>query len=148
MSPRGYPDYFGQSIFPKYGTPHRIYNDGDNAPASVKTAIITALGKGKSYGGSIYCYSVWDNRDCIVTLEIDGITTFEMDFEEMTRRAIFDGAGSTVWLSKYVWDTDRLITSLRISPDITFEQSLVLSITPTVSGPVLYYNDFSWVEVT
>jgi len=145
--PRGYPDRFGQPQFPSYGIPQRVYASSEFADPNVKKTIIDISGKGKTYGGVIYFYSAYDNRDCLVELEVDDVVIFQQDFKDMLRYRVIDGNGSTVWLTDYDWDGVSGDWAIRINADITFNTSLKLHITPTISGKIMYWVDFAWVKV-
>jgi len=84
---RGYPDFFGQSIFPYFG-PTNIINDAGFSTGGADV-IINLVGKGVFLGGTIY---VNDNDDPPVSIfeiamRVDGgdnlrLRTFRLDDRE------------------------------------------------------------------
>ena len=50
---RGYPDYFGQSIFPKYGGARQEVQNKVSVPAGTTKSIVTVTGKGVMYQAGI-----------------------------------------------------------------------------------------------
>lgn len=68
---RGYPDYFGQSIFPYYG-PWSLYNWGAAVDASAVTELINYTGKGVLVAGHLYVRADLSQRNGIVRIHTDG----------------------------------------------------------------------------
>lgn len=73
--PRGYPDFYGYSIVPKYGSAQEETDSSWLASVAGYTTILKATGKGRSYSGYVLAYGAGTIiEDFKVEFEIDGVT--------------------------------------------------------------------------
>ena len=70
---KGYPDFYGFSIFPKYGSV--MIDDFPSAAVGpgATVAIHEVFGNGRIYGGHLYCTAFADWSDIYVRVFIDGV---------------------------------------------------------------------------
>jgi len=119
--PRGYPDYFGQSIFPKYGG-FKTYQHSELNLSSVNyTTIVNVTAKGKIYDG--YLCFVGTAMDVFAKLKvtIDGAVTQETTLDFLLNR--FWSFSNRGILNIIAWNDEDEYYYVQVGKDITFEQS-------------------------
>ena len=107
---KGYPDFFGQSIFLQYGTPSK-YGGALSVPAGATVEVLSYLGKGILYSMMVTVYGLSDNRNDNVGLYIDGNTISyanpRNNFHQFSRNYITGSVGVSSW--NYVTDELQVI---------------------------------------
>lgn len=142
--PRGYPDYFGRAMFPKYGTGLVANHLITNHLLEREVTMFSIAGKGRLYYGWLYSYNITDTGAISISIEVDGteifdevLTTFrDRHFQQINITPVFLVMYKTV-LKQFVFG---------FSGDITFEQTYVVKVdnrlaTTIHHDGVLYYAE-------
>ncbi|MBD3390735.1 MAG: hypothetical protein GF410_01855 [Chitinivibrionales bacterium] len=84
---KGYPDWFGYSLFPKYGTVTTISVD-NVVPVADWTEIVALTGKGQIFGGALDITNLNTNRNAAaeIRVQLDGTTILNTDLRSFYRR--------------------------------------------------------------
>jgi len=71
---RGYPDFYGYQIVPKYGMPTFETKIATVFPTAAWENVFNIAGKGRSYGGHVFLYGVNDvTASSMIRVTIDGV---------------------------------------------------------------------------
>jgi len=141
---KGYPDYFGYSMFPFYGAPVKI--DG-------ATGLIISTGTGNLFNvtvkGSILSGWIGVNSvdlDSLIHmyLTIDGVEMFQTTLSSMLQNNLTKEGESLIYLTRYEPETGYY--ALAISKGISFSSQFKLDIYNDTTGNafgvgILYYNN-------
>ena len=139
--PRGYPDYFGQSIFPKYGVFTK--ENGTTTIAALSTdTVIKVTDKGRTYGARLHIDESFDVSNCVFRLVIDGTIVYDTTPAVSLKHNITEEGQAPFYLRRY--DSIDNSYTLCLSKDITFEQSLEITFQNVTANSVdveyyLYY---------
>ena len=139
--PRGYPDYFGQSIFMKYGSAQRAAYDG-YVTANTENNIITISGKGRLYGGYLYTDQGTNQKNDRVRVYVDGVMIFSLMWEGLYTQNTTTGTPSPVSLTRY--DIGSQGFAMVFGGNITFDSELKITYgeyggyTPRVGSEIYY----------
>jgi hypothetical protein len=140
-----FPDWFGQSIFPKYGV--FSYEEGTEqtwvAATGYKTLLDLSL-KGRTVGGSIECYESLAALNNYIRVTLDG-AVIQTDY---VQQAIFNNfyVDSFRPCKLVLFDAINWQLGWSIIPDITFDASFKIEIQPALlatfkaKGYLYYYN--------
>lgn len=140
---RGYPDFFGISIIPKYGTTYRATGVAV-VTASDRTDIITVTGKGILFGGTIDAYNGGNQQNSDIYLYIDGNLVLNYSWVGLKTYNY-----SMVAIKGYeltMFDNNGGYYGAYLNFDMPFEKSFTLTYnelagnTPTVSAKLTYAN--------
>jgi len=124
--PRGYPDYFGQSIFPKYGKTRLKTQDDDTVTNNATETVLTITGKGRIFGGWIKCLVETASNNFWVKLYIDD-NIISSDQPALHRfRGIIPGVNAVVVITEY--NSVSGIYTFTIGNELTFESSFRIDI--------------------
>jgi len=121
--PRGYPDWFGQPQFPKYGAVKNL-SGSTLVPSGVETEVFSIIGKGKIYYGWIYYLTLYDSSSAYYAPIIDGTRVWRYIIDHMRQRGVYADSGYAMFLLCYDKESNLYVTGLR--GDITFEKSFIL----------------------
>lgn len=139
-----YPDYFGISIFPKYGDCVWVVDEVD-VPLTVYTEILKIEGKGRTYGGIISVADTDANILDAFKIFVDGDFLYGSRWLELYERNIVGDYKVPITISSY--DTETPLFTAIISPDITFESSLLLEYYAAVAAPVTVEAGLFYTEI-
>jgi len=140
--PRGYPDYFGQSIFPKYGGARRksFYSV---IVANTENDIVVVSGKGVIFGGWLYSNYGSKQEDDIIRIYVDEIESVYHTWLGLGRQNIANGNPTPVSISRYEPFEEKYC--LIIGEGVTFDTQFKITYeetggyTPTIQCE-LYYS--------
>jgi hypothetical protein len=139
---RGYPDFFGYSIFPWFGVNHSQEVLTALILSGVIADVFNLPYKGVIKGGFLE-FSLGDGAGFVtLSLSVDGDTVFAFTLEYMRNKALVQSGSHLVFLKKY--DPDALLFTVGFTPDISFGQEYILTAQPTgaanlaVAGELLY----------
>jgi len=145
---RGYPDFFGFSIVPKYGTP--VYEQ--KLAAIVATLnwenIFTCTGKGRTYGGYIYTAAVNNSfTNSYLRTTIDGVQ-FNWPYPKVELdRAIYRVVTKPFSLTAYFRTALTWEINWTAEKDFTFGQSFIVDFYNGSAGNVTIDGIFMWGQV-
>lgn len=126
---RGYPDFFGQSIFPKFGA--LTYVDlasGVVAPGNWATVVDVST-KGQIHSCLIAIQEIGGTSEAVsIKVTVDGLELFNWNVVALKNYALDKNRS---WLAYLVlYDTETPLYGISLSDSITFEQSLKVEIAP------------------
>lgn len=121
---RGYPDYFGQSIFPRYGDTIPV-DYGVTATAHATTQLLSLTDKGFLLSASIEINGLGDNWSDFIKITVDGQDIPHESFSELYEQNIIHENDFIMWLTCYDINTQRYAIS--IIRNLQFQESLVVS---------------------
>jgi len=145
---RGYPDFFGFSVFPQYGPFQVQAAVGINCPNAATTPVIEILGKGATYGGYLHLsIAQYLKNQMSVDIDFDG-NVFTQDIP---------GPGASYYndrlfnrflkLFDYSWDGTTSIVAYEIAKDFTFGVNLSISVTNNNGVAVSAQSNIWWAQV-
>jgi len=140
---KGYPDFFGQSIFLKYGI-YNIESDFAIVVAGTRPTIVEVEAKGLLQGGFIYTNDVDALSSDNPYLYIDGVDIIEKTWSGMFNANFGNNPYTPVVLMSY--DVDTPAYGLFFQNQIPFETSLTIKYKKVLGGNVLvtgalYYQE-------
>jgi len=144
---RGYPDFFGQSIFLKYGQMQHVNITAVNCPAGETTDIVSITGKGKTYSGWAYASVGVACLDSVKILAvIDGsiyevCNHFECDYVYNATRI------TNALIQQTYYSAGDGYVAYAFAKDWTFEQSLKIQIENDCGVAAIFNGDFHWAQV-
>jgi len=142
--PRGYPDYFGQSIFPKYGT-ITIDDQVVNCPQGVVTTIHNIEGKGRIYGGAFATGAGTPDTTDELQIIIDGITLFNITMYDFWD--IFSPVEDHLPMRFLYYDTGSPKFRLAYIKDFTYEKSFVIKYKSKAVGGVFIISRYIYANI-
>jgi len=139
---RGYPDYFGQGIFPKYGGARRIAGSKTVNAGNTET-LFTVSGKGIIYGGEMFINNTPGHHSDVFTLYVDSVLIYVAQPDVLYANGYLSGVGIPVYITKY----DRFTGDFYIvvSGGITFDEEVKVTLKNNGANSVigeyrLYYT--------
>jgi len=146
---RGYPDFFGFSVFPSFGIPTEEDSGFVVIPSGGVPLLIDITGKGRSYGGELFFDGNEDARKVVMPIvTIDGV--------------IFNDFNTDANL-QYAWDLSvtrfiRLVcaatqhetasyASYVFGKDFTWGQSFTLALNNVTAAAITARCRFRWAQV-
>lgn len=143
---RGYPDFFGYSIFPSYGL--FLTHDQTIAPMldTEDFNMIDIAGKGKVHGGYLDIDSLASMAGVSITITIDGVyygTYIPFNDRE---DAIFAPGADLLWLMLYDPDSGHVVYG--IAEGATFGQSFVINVENTSGANINVDASCKYYQVT
>jgi len=121
--PRGYPDWFGQPQFPKYGAIKSITGE-TIVERDVLTNVFSITGKGKIDSGRAWYSPYLGFFTAYFNLKIDGVSIWSNFIDHMKQLGCYAGSGQALFLLSY--DSVLGLYTIGIRGDITFETSFIL----------------------
>jgi len=98
---KGYPDFFGYSIFPQYGAP-KIYEGSIAAqPANTWDDLVVINAKGRILSGYFGAYTVGDEANARFKLTVDADEWEMYSFEGMFRTSLVKGVNFPIQCTHY-----------------------------------------------
>jgi len=145
---RGYPDFFGQSVFPQYGPFQVQAVAGLNCPDSATTQIIEILGKGSTYGGYLHLVIAQQLKNQMnVDVDLDG-NTFTQDIPGPGVSYYNDRVFNRfLRLFEYSWDGLTSIVAYEIAAGFTFSVNLTISVTNNNGIALTAQSNIWWAQV-
>ena len=124
---RGYPDFYGQQIFPKYGTPTSDFVVLLNCPNGATTQAFSINGPGRTYGGSLHFFSTNNSPNFVqLAVTIDGVLYNTYSLLRLLERNYTQRGDYFVQLLQYDAGDDEY--ELAFLPDFTFYTSITVSV--------------------
>ena len=145
---RGYPDFFGQSIFPKYGTPIHVLKPGTVVLDGATEIVFNIIGKGRTYGGWIRWLgvdSVFRATRLIVTIDAV-VMTFLFPDEDLERN-ISSKVAQAFSLTEYAVDDINKQVVYTGEKDWTFEQSFLVQLVNDSGANIIVVGEFNWGQI-
>lgn len=142
--PRGYPDYFGMSIFPKYGL--NSQETGVKACAPGYTTLFTVSGKGRSSGGTIIIYDDDFSVSDQLLIDIDGNNIMIQMISKLYEYNLTDDDCDFIRLKTYKTSTIKTIVMTFVK-GITFDQSFSTRYRVMGVGNVQVNYNFLWTQI-
>ena len=145
---RGYPDFFGTSIVPKYGAPQQELYSEAVVTGVVDVDMVNFTGKGRSYSGYASFYGTGNVlTQCTVRFILDGIA-FPYIAANSTllwnRHADFDNFLSLSMME--ITDTVERFC-LIVCPDWTWSRSCIIQIHNSSGANVQAICELYWAKV-
>ncbi len=140
---RGYPDYFGQSIWPKYGT-IIVATDTFTIGAMTDDDVISISGMGVFYHFRVYLNCAVAMGSSQLSLRADGVTLAFVQPEVCPYYDVPFGGRSPLQLSWYEPDETYLVATLGV--EVPFHDSFILRVLNAVGSNITggvrygYYN--------
>jgi len=123
---RGYPDFFGQLIVPKYGTAYTQAQLALTVGAAGNEDIFSLAYKGRIYGGYFELTRPVGETFATIRVLIDGQTICQLAPENFINRGLVSPAVSALFavfispvIARYVF---------ALTPDMVFEQTFVVNV--------------------
>jgi len=130
---RGYPDFYGQRIFPRYGTPTTDVAVMLNCPNLFTTGVFAIVGSGRTYDGGLHFWSTNDSPGFVqLTLDIDGVIYNTYSLADLLERNMVDHSNYFVSLTEYRLADDEY--HVVFWPDFTFHTSIEISVINNSGG--------------
>jgi hypothetical protein len=141
---RGYPDFFGSSIFPGYGVPLSLVSMAIPIAAGATVAVVDLALKGSTGHGFIYLDDLVTIADVTVQATIDGYAHFILGLDNLYNILAPHERQSLVSLTYLNRESQH--ATLSICPGIPFGQSFKVEITNglatdiTANVELLYFS--------
>lgn len=131
--PRGYPDYFGQQMFPKYGgakftSKYKVITTSGNVE------VLAISGKGRIYGGYMYTKDPDSTKNDRFRLRIDGETIPAPDFEALLSYGHISTTDTLLYIIYYDELTPKYVVGLK--NNITFDYDFAVLYNKTSANDV------------
>jgi len=145
---RGYPDFFGQSIFPKYGKPELDSRTGVWGFGLDWLLVFEADSKGRSYGGYFHVKGTGQ-------LDTGFKLRYTIDGSVYTGRAVQDeldygfslNESQLFYLTRYAQDDVNWNVGYAFTKDWTWEQSLVIEAQNATLANLTVIGYWQWAKV-
>jgi len=141
--PRGYPDYFGQSIFPQYGQAYSIVLSGTLNAYPHSTVLFDITGKGLILGGNVIFYNVYAGGNLWLNLTIDNEIVYNNTIDNLFNWKLDTYSDYPIKIAQYGVLVNPYIVHLKSGVTFSFAYKLVASWTGTGTPPkggVLAYS--------
>ena len=123
---RGYPDFFGQLIVPKYGTAYTQVSLVPTVGAATDEDIFSLAYKGRIYGGYFELSRPVGDPFCTLRVLIDGQTVCQLSLVNFMERGFVIPAVSPLFVIFYAPVIARYVFAM--TPDMVFEQTFVVNV--------------------
>jgi len=124
---RGYPDFFGQRIFPRYGVPTSDIAILLNCPNGATTEVFSIVGPGRTYGGGLHFFSANDFPIAVqLALTIDGVLYNTYSLAWLLERNYTQRGDYFVQLLQFDAGDDEY--EVAFLPDFTFHALITVSV--------------------
>lgn len=143
--PRGYPDYFGQSIWPKFGT--MMYGDVFETvdPADSLTVINLSM-QGQMYWIYLRLDAPTTPLSFTGKISIDQMIDFPL-YETHTDRKGVDGETGRIFKCTFD-DSNKSQIVLMLSQPIPFHDTFKLTVTNDMAGDLVVYASYGYYIIT
>jgi len=145
---RGYPDFYGYEIIPKYGLPNlEVWGTDDIANGDTAT-LINAVGKGRSYQGYIWFYGLGTvHHTAMLSIIIDGVTITYASAENEYEYGFYLDGNQLFNVTRYMVDDTNEYVTYSAARDYTWGQSLVVTLRNTTGFLLTTRASFLWGQV-
>jgi len=123
---RGYPDFFGQLIVPKYGTAYTQAQLALTVLRGENEDIFALAWKGRIYGGYFELSGTYDESLTTIRVIIDGQTVNQLATQDFINRGLVTPAVAVLFCVFYSPVIERYVFAL--TPDMVFEQTFVVNV--------------------
>ena len=123
---RGYPDFFGQLIVPKYGTAYTQASLALTIAAAGNEDIFSLAYKGRIYGGYFELERPVGETFATIRVLIDGQTVCQLAPENFMNRGLVSPAVSALFAVFISSVIARYVFAL--TPDMVFEQTFIVNV--------------------
>jgi len=131
---KGYPDFFGFSMFPYYGPIYEAHDTG-TAPSGGSDTIVSVTSKGVLRAGWINCTDTdWDTSSHI-DIVADGQTVFQLFFE--TKPDLDKAYGLRVPMQWTHFSKVSGVFRAHLTVDISFQSSIALEVAQPIGASAL-----------
>ena len=145
---RGYPDFFGQSIFPKYGKPELEGMTGIKATGLDWKYVFQTDSKGRSYGGYFHVKGISGLRTGYkLRYTIDGSVYTGRTVEEELDYGFQFNDSHLFFLTRWAQDDINQNICHAFTKDWTWEQSLFVEMQNTSGVNLTVIGYFQWAKV-
>ena len=142
---KGYPDFFGFSIFSQYGS----FQMGEYllaaSLANSTTTIFNLEGKGKVYSARLHSNIAVDPSNLAVQVIVDGITTGAHGIKTLLKYGIRGSLDMPFVVTEY--DEAFPQFTLVIQQDISFVSSFVVQFVLGALGGASFWGECHWAKV-
>ena len=132
---RGYPDYFGQSMWPKYGTPIKTNVLEDNIAAGDNLDVVSIDGQGVLFDVNITLATLGATRDMFLHLRVDSSLMETVEFGSPHLYMSF--AACAYLLLPTYYSPNGAVCMARLAREVPFRSSVVLNVTNHTDGIVV-----------
>jgi len=137
---RGYPDFYGISIFPKYGSPTIDPAVLINCPNAATTQVFYVAGKGRIYGGSLrLVLAVGFPVACQLALLVDGVLHNTWSLSQLLEYNFTQFPDFLVHLTEYNREDDIYVLTFR--DNVSFQISVEVQVINNTGGAVTATGD-------
>lgn len=144
---KGYPDFFGQSIYLRYGSINLKEVAEIVNPPSYDDNLVNIAAKGKIAGGYLLFSTADDLQEWVLKLTIDGVTVFEDSIITLFEDYVLEDPVTVINFQKY--DTLNGKYVIGFNDNISFESSFLLELTvDVVANASLITGNFYYQELT
>ena len=144
--PRGYPDYFGQSIFPKYGSLKVATGSGISLPNGVEKTVVSISGKGQVYSGFMSISGTVSPVNTSCRVYVDNNLIFAQTIKNMLDHGFTLPDTTLLYVREY--NTTNNYALIVVMKGITFEVNFVLKALATASATLSGSGNIYWYEIT
>jgi hypothetical protein len=142
---KGYPDWFGQSIWPKYGTP-LILGGTITVHSGEELPVIDQDGQGVLFSLAAEVDGISDLSDCVFGLYVD--TTLLDYFTLKTVGGHFNSMFTTELIEIVLYDPITFVVNMRLLREVPFQSHVKFSCNNGSSGDLTFYAQGSYYKVT
>lgn len=144
--PRGYPDYFGQSVFAGPGNQTIRATGAAAVAAGVETDIITVVGRGSLFGGWIEGLTTDDAADQWIKVYIEGNL---LEFNSIGNMLMYDenhDSGLLIGLQAFIPELVRW--EARFTEDFVFGTALRIAFWNNTAGVINISSNIWYYLIT
>lgn len=139
---KGYPDFFGYSVFPQYG-PYQFETPAFAAlAAGISGNLFSISGKGVLTGGFIAFSSIDEPANVHIQMKPDGVDSYDYLLEYYKDYGFNFPATGMFFASDYE-AADGYVT-LHPTPGLTFSSSLVVYVSNNAAGAINIASNIWW----
>ena len=142
---RGYPDYFGQSIWPKFGTMlHEQYNE--YLPGGIRADLLSLSLQGQLSWGTIWIDGIATAPSFDLYLTVDDMVNMRIDENDFLRIGP-DGSMGYPWKCSY-FKSNGWIIQVSLAFPIPFHDTFKVELDNTGVDDLDVLADFAYYHVT
>ncbi len=144
---KGYPDFFGYSIFPNYGNFQLTDSGAVIIPADSWGTIFNISAKGKIYSGyvGIQDLGLADTATIIARLTVDGDVMFSRSLDDLLNHGFVGDLDIPFSLTYYSKVNNFFVVTFPL--DITFANSYKLEYFTDASAQIFVHGYLNWSRV-
>lgn len=142
---RGYPDFFGTSVFPSPGSASRSVSGGTNCPAGAVTSILTLTGKGTVFAGWISFINSPGLLDLFVQLTVDGLVLAKEDIYQLYKYNNSKPLGNLLYIELLSPDYNEC--QIGLGENVSYGQSYDISVDNQLGVLTTAYYNVNYYDV-